>query len=196
MKEGTTKVTATYTDAQGVQHPAVFTVCVETFPIAEGIFNPSIEGEGSFEASSRTFTTAANGQAGWEYPLGLDISDAAYLVVKFASKPSISTKLCIYDGSKSYTRTIISATTKLKLTNVTQVDKQAIHRIVFQTAGGKSLTLSNVFLSDDGETPTGILNVTASGMETDEWFNLLGVKIKKPKTSGIYIHNGKKVIIR
>lgn len=196
LKEGTVKVTATYTDAQGVKHAAVFTVCVETFPIAEGIFNPSIEGEGSFDASSRTFTTAANGQAGWEYPLGLDISDAAYLVVKFASKPSVSTKLCIYDASKSYTRTLTGATTKLKLANVTQVDKQSICRIAFQTAGGRPMTLSSVFLSDDGETPTGILNVTASVMETDEWFNLLGVKIKKPTTPGIYIHNGKKVIIR
>lgn len=196
LKEGSTQASATYTDAQGIEHTATFQIQVATFPLTEGIFNPSIVGEGSYDASSHAFTTAANGQAGWEYPLGLDISGSNYLVIQFAEKPTIATTLYIYEGSKSYTRTITSAATKLRLANITKVDKSAITRIAFQTAGTKALRLESVFLSEDGDTPTGISEITAEDGKVDRWYTLQGVAIKKPSTPGIYIMNNKKVVVR
>lgn len=50
------------------------------------------------------------------------------------------------------------------------------------------------FLSFGGET-TGINNMEAAKANTNEYFSLQGVKTMKPN-KGIYIHNGKKVVIK
>lgn len=50
------------------------------------------------------------------------------------------------------------------------------------------------FLSFSGET-TGISNMEAAKANTNEYFSLQGVKTMKPN-KGIYIHNGKKVVIK
>ena len=50
------------------------------------------------------------------------------------------------------------------------------------------------FLSFGGET-TGISNVNAAKANANEYFSLQGVKTMKPN-KGIYIHNGKKVVIK
>ncbi len=50
---------------------------------------------------------------------------------------------------------------------------------------------------DGDENPTGINNVTESKVATDDsYYTLQGIKVTNPKESGIYIHNGKKVIIK
>lgn len=57
------------------------------------------------------------------------------------------------------------------------------------------LSLDDVF---DTDTPMGI-EVPEDNVLTekgDVWFNMQGVRISKPNTSGIYIHNRKKVVIR
>lgn len=195
-KEGTTEVTATYTDPQGQQHQFQFTLSVENFPLREGIFNPGIVGEGTFNEQTLEFTTSNKGQAGWEYPAGLDISDAAYLVVELHEKPAVSTTLCLYDRSGSYTRTITGATTKLKLSNVTKVDKKALTRVSFQTNGGKAIKMKRVFLSDDGENPTGIsIMHNSQFIMHNEIFDLQGRRVSAP-TRGIYISNGKKYVVQ
>ena len=123
-------------------------------------------------------------------------------MVEFAAKPSVSTTLCIYDRSGSYTRTITSATTKLKLSNVTKVDKTAITRIAFQTAGGSAIKLEQVFLSDDGLTPTGIgaaLQDNGQMKNGNTIYDLQGRMLNSQFSQlkkGLYIRNGKKIIIR
>ena len=203
--EGTTDVTATWTDPQGSPHQFVFTLAVETFPMREGLFNPSIVGEGTFNDQTQEFTTTKNGQAGWEYSAGLDISGVQYLVVELQEKPAVSTTLCLYDRSGSYTRTITGATTKLKLSNVTKVDKSALTRVSFQTAGGKAIRLKRVFLSEDGENPTGIEEVVtfkhAPITTSQTVYDLQGRKVVGTLSNdklrkGLYIVNGKKIVIR
>jgi hypothetical protein len=50
---------------------------------------------------------------------------------------------------------------------------------------------------DGGENPTGINNVTDTKVATDNsYYTLQGVKVTNPKESGIYIHNGKKIIVK
>lgn len=73
-KDGETNVTATYTSANGTQVTFSFTLAVETFPLREGMFNPSLVGDGTFDEQTLTFTTSEKGQAGWEYEAGLDLT--------------------------------------------------------------------------------------------------------------------------
>lgn len=200
-KDGSTTVTATYTDPQGQQHEFTFTLAVESFPLKSGIFNPSIVGTGSFDESTLQFTTEANGQAGWEYSAGLDISGAHYLVVEFAEKPTISTTLYIYDGGTTpYTRTITSARTRLNLNSTAvsnKVDKTAIKRVAFQTAGGTALKLKSVYLSDDGTTPTAIDDVEAPAAASAPTYDLTGRQVQDDNLHpGVYIKNGRKFVVR
>ena len=60
-------------------------------------------------------------------------------------------------------------------------------------AGAKGFSI----LFDDDNTVTGIDTVTESGKDSDDapYYNLNGMRVNKP-TKGVYIHNGKKVIIK
>lgn len=53
---------------------------------------------------------------------------------------------------------------------------------------------------DDGESQTtGITDVTdktVSKTATDAWYTLQGVRVSRPSAHGVYIHNGKKVIVK
>ena len=74
-----------------------------------------------------------------------------------------------------------------KLSGITAGDK---------AAGVRSFVLD--FGGDDGET-TGIMNVQCSmfNVQSDNWYSLDGRKLAgKPAQKGIYIYNGKKVIIK
>lgn len=160
-REGTTTVRGVYTDFGGVEHTFSFPLTVETFPLVAGLFNPSLTGSGTFSESTLEFTTAAKGFAGWEYTAGLDLSQSAYIVIELKEKPAVSTSFCLYDGKSEYTRTIMGATTKIRLANASKIDLGNITKAGFTTSGGAAVKPVRIFLSDDGETPSGIYGTTA-----------------------------------
>lgn len=194
--EGTTQVMATYTDYQGMAHSFSFVLSVEAFPLVEGMFNPSVSGHGMFNADTKEVTTSAKGEAGWIYDNGLDISQATYVVVEFAEKPTISTTFSISDVTSTYSRTITGAITRIRLSNVTTVDKSAITKAVFTTTGGQPIKLSRVFLSTDGLTPMGISDVSYGQQQGTGIYTLQGVRVERPLKKGIYIIDGRKVVVK
>ena len=196
--EGQTTLRATYTDYQGMPHEVSIPVSVETFPLVEGLFNPSLVGSGTFDPVTLQFTTTAKGQAGWDYTAGLDLTPYQYIVIEMEEKPAVSVTLCIYDRSTTYTRTITSATTRLKLQNASKIDRSAITRISFQTGGGQPVKMKRMFLSEDGETPAGIETVQNSMLDVQcsKVYNLQGRRVSDTNKKGIYIVGRKKLIIR
>ncbi len=46
------------------------------------------------------------------------------------------------------------------------------------------------------EQTTSVHDIGTAMMEKDVWYNLHGVRIEKPDQKGVYIHNGKKIVIR
>ena len=79
--EGSTEVTATYTDINGTTQSVTFTVTVSTFPLTADAFNPSIYGSGKFTEKTGALQTSQYGFGGWEYGSGLDLSAYNYIVV-------------------------------------------------------------------------------------------------------------------
>ena len=78
----------------------------------------------------------------------------------------------------------------------TKIDPSHIYMVGFETDANNSLYLSSLYLSDDGETPTGIESVPKSGEEADGiLYDLQGRPVENP-VRGIYIRNGKKVLVR
>lgn len=49
---------------------------------------------------------------------------------------------------------------------------------------------------DDDSDVTGIDNVRETAIENEAWYTLQGVKVNTPAKSGIYIHKGKKVVVK
>lgn len=49
---------------------------------------------------------------------------------------------------------------------------------------------------DFNGTTTAIDNVTISGMEDGAWYTISGIRVNRPAAKGVYIHNGRKVIVK
>lgn len=49
---------------------------------------------------------------------------------------------------------------------------------------------------DFNGTTTAIDDVTVSGMEDGTWYTISGIRINRPAAKGVYIHNGRKVIVK
>ena len=53
------------------------------------------------------------------------------------------------------------------------------------------------FTYQEPQVHTAVCNIEANeSQDSNEWYNLQGVRIAQPTQAGIYIHNGKKVIVR
>lgn len=194
LKEGTTNCTAYYEAQDGSKASHDFRLSVETFPLTDDLFNPAIDGKGSFDATTKTFTSTTKAFGGWLYNAGLDLRQFPYIVVELAEKPSTSTAFVMSDGVAEYTRTLTSATTKIRLANASKVNLDNITEIGFRINGTGELAFNRIFLSNDGTTPSGIANVinNNNGTSNDKTYDLQGRNIYKP--NGIYIQNGKKFI--
>lgn len=184
------------------------------FPLTAEAFNPSLYLEGKFVGASTVtyFTTTetyngARGFGGWRYTKGADFSAHKYLVVELRRKPSCKPVVRIYDTddylNPCFTYSIPATSKKeaIDLTAMTaedgtKIDPSHIYMVGFETDANNSLYLSSLYLSDDGETPTGIESVPKSGEETDGiLYDLQGRPVENP-VRGIYIRNGKKVLVR
>ena len=73
--------------------------------------------------------------------------------------------------------------------------------IIYENPGSVKLTEASVTYQDNLKLSTAIRSFEADGVirdghyDTDGWYNLRGMRIPEPKTSGVYIHGGKKVVI-
>ena len=201
-------------DYSGPKKEIDFDTSETYFPLTAEAFNPSLYLEGKFVGASTVtyFTTpetynGARGFGGWRYTKGADFSAHKYLVVELRRKPSCKPVVRIYDTddylNPCFTYSIPATSKKeaIDLTAMTaedgtKIDPSHIYMVGFETDANNSLYLSSLYLSDDGETPTGIESVPKSGEEADGiLYDLQGRPVENP-VRGIYIRNGKKVLVR
>ena len=201
-------------DYSGPKKEIDFDTSETYFPLTAEAFNPSLYLEGKFVGASTVtyFTTTetyngARGFGGWRYTKGADFSAHKYLVVELRRKPSCKPVVRIYDTddylNPCFTYSIPATSKKeaIDLTAMTaedgtKIDPSHIYMVGFETDANNSLYLSSLYLSDDGETPTGIESVPKSGEEADGiLYDLQGRPVENP-VRGIYIRNGKKVLVR
>ncbi len=221
---GEANVTATYKDKLGNEQSVRFVVNVEMFPLKNGLLNPSIWTDGTFNEQTGALTTGQYGFGGWQYSDGLDLSQYKYLVVQLKRSQTVGAQLRLYDENNYWTncaqsefgnnRTIRVDLTSAKVVDdgtksaVRALDPSHIYIIGFWTYGGSPFYISRVFVSNDGTTPvdTGIDGVAAEE-ETPlaDVYNFSGqLVIKNADTrylnddlpAGIYVVKGKKVIVK
>lgn len=67
---------------------------------------------------------------------------------------------------------------------------------VTNPSGNINIALSGFVTNSGWEPSTGINDIAAPVVKNDKYYNLQGIEIAKPTQAGIYIHNGKKYIVR
>lgn len=81
----------------------------------------------------------------------------------------------------------------LPLNNTSKLKATRAYIIVPAAAGPAQ---SRQYCFDFNGTTTAIDNVTVSGMEDGTWYTISGIRINRPAAKGVYIHNGRKVIVK
>lgn len=170
-KEGSTTVTASYTDPMGTTMSATFSATVSYFPLTADGLNPSISGTGTFTERTGALKTAENGFGGWEYDSPIDLSDFRYLVVKLRRAAGCSPSVRLFD-EQPYASTpyiLDMGTQRQAAIDLQQMQKEDgslcdsshLYRIGFSSTGASAMYIESVFLSDDGTTPTAIADISA-----------------------------------
>jgi beta-xylosidase len=170
LKDGTTDITATYSDPMGNTKQVNFQVTVTTFPLKGGDFNPSLVGSGTYNERVNSLKTAANGLGGWHCPSGVDISDYQYLVVRLLKASTTKPSFRLYDADNaqaspySYemgtSKEAVIDLHSMKNAEGQTIDPSHIYLAGFSTNGEQVVYIKEVYLSNDGKTPaTGIFSV-------------------------------------
>ena len=180
------------------------------FPLNKDDFNPSLYVPGEVSASSvrLLYSSKVNNFGGWRYSKGLDLTDSKYVVLNFFRKPTANAFIRFYDVDDYLSpcaEVALDAATKvielstLKKTDGSELDLSHLYMIGFQLNGNGStvnVVPTAVYLSNDGETPTAIIDCEGTeAVEDGAYYDLMGRKVKNTK-KGLYIFNGKKVFVK
>lgn len=173
--EGTTEVTATYTDALGHPVSTTFTVSVSYFPLSTDAMEANMMGgtSGILRSSSEyiTLKPAAKNMGGWHYDQGVDLTGKGqYLVFHLSralSGPSKPT-LRLYDtndvNASIYYEYLDFGKDTLVVVDLSEaskvVDLSHIFYVSLYTKTSIAMQIKEVYLSNDGIHPTAILSIT------------------------------------
>ncbi|MBR5350199.1 MAG: cellulase family glycosylhydrolase [Prevotella sp.] len=168
------------------------------FSLTEEFFNPNIWEQGTFDEATGCLKTGKYGFGGWQYPQGVDLSKSKYLVVELHQAQSCGTSFRLFDNnnywSAPYRSNFDNNQTKMvidlqkmvayKDDQCTQfdhnVDPSHIYIVGFWTYGGSPVYIKSVYLSDDGETPSTILQVSDEQCVKEEYYSLNGQRLQRP----------------
>jgi len=180
------------------------------FPLEAGAFNPSLYLQGQFKSVGKvaSFTGEHEGNfGGWRFSKGYDFSDYNYLVVKLLRAASCKPVVKVFD-TDDYLNPCYSyemGTSKqanidlhdMRTPDGTLIDPSHIYMVGIETNASQTLYISSVYPSVDGTSPaTGISAVRADDREyAKTCFDVTGRRVTHPGR-GIYIQDGKKVLIR
>ena len=226
--QGTTEVTASYTDLLGNKSEATFTAKSGYFPLTYEYVRNNIAGTGTFTKNANNVVfkfVDTKSQMGWVYDANTDLSDYRYLVIRLSTKQSANAKLNLYTTEKT---TGVCCSTPLSTDDVLTVidlqsavytsnsskgkplDASKIRMVTFSGAvAGKTVIVKEMFLTNDTQyDPTGIVEATVSGRLNNNAvsvYTLGGQHLRTAATraeatrglsSGVYIVDGKKVIVK
>ena len=179
------------------------------FPLLNGYFNPNIWETGSFNESTKEFTTGQYGFAGWKYGSGLDLSDYNYLICEMENAGDNGLSLRLFDTDNYWTdptehdfnggkRKVIDLKNMIS-NNGRKLDPSHIYIVGFWTRGGSTHRIKQIFLSNDPNA-TAVESVSAENAADGPVYNLQGIRIADSlsdvQAPGLYIVNGKKHILR
>ncbi len=218
--DGEVTVTVTYQGGMGNPVSRQFTVTSSTFPLTNGLFNPSIHESGTFDESTQTLITGQYGFGGWKYDAGINLSDYKYLVVRLAKTATCSPSFRLFDnnnywdGAAEYdfgnsTEMIVPLYNMYKKDIDVKLDPSHIYIIGFWSLGACPVEIDEVFLTntiDEGAIPTDVADIPIRNNDETELvdvYSVMGVKVRsdvfrrdatKGLPAGVYVVGHEKVV--
>jgi len=182
------------------------------FELSNEWFNPSIlyENTATHAPTVHLLKMKKDGFAGWRFTEegGIDLSGYNYLVVRMMRNAPTNVFFRIYDTANywaepcefnlSNIKEVVIDLHDLKTASGEKLDPSHIRMAGFISKVEQSIYVKEVFPSMDGETEATAIEapVADDGIKNkDVYFDLSGRKVTHP-TKGIYIVNGKKVLIK
>ena len=156
-KEGTTKLTVSYTSQSGVTKTLEVSVTVITpFPLTNAMFNPSIWEKGSFDESTRTLITGQYGFGGWQYAEGLDLSGFSKITVELGNDDDSAVSFRLFDKNNYWTdpamydfsgsRKVVVDLHNMKDKNGNKISPEHLYIIGFWSYGNKPIIIDRITL--------------------------------------------------
>ena len=216
LRAGDATITATYTDPSGQQLSVTYTVRSTFFPFAAENISTSLFSQGTYDEKTHTFKPGEYGQMGWEYQNGADMSGYKYLVIKLKNTAS-GAHLNLFTAGSIWSDCYATAdfgskkqiVVNLQTAKYTSGDKtgKALDtkniRIVSFWSNRGTIIVDDMYLTNNSdysrEDPTAIGDIQVSEPRpTSVLYDLSGRRIGSANGArpGIYIKDGKKVIIR
>lgn len=212
--EGIAKVTATYTDLMGNELATTFNVRSTFFPFGKEYINTSLFANGVYTESTHTFKPGQWGQMGWVYPDGADMSGYKYLVIKLKQTQNCDAHINFFTTNSIWGDCFASAgfgskkqivinlqTAKYTSGNSTgkALDTKKIRIVSFWANGSGTIVVDDMYLTNNADysRPSTIeetMMEPAINSGDGNYYNLLGQPVKNP-TKGIYIKNGRKIVV-
>ncbi len=155
-------------------------VISSTFPLVDGLFDPSIYATGTFDEETHTLHTGQYGFGGWSYSNGVDLSEYKYLVARLGSDNTSSVSFRIFDennywsGAAEYNfggtrEVVVPIADMVKAGATTKLDPSHIYIVGFWSSGGNPFVVDTVFLSNSGEYDPPVIYAKAlNGTEIEE----------------------------
>ena len=216
LRAGDATITATYTDPSGQQLSVTYTVRSTFFPFAAENISTSLFSQGTYDEKTHTFKPGEYGQMGWEYQNGADMSGYKYLVIKLKNTAS-GAHLNLFTAGSIWSDCYATAdfgskkqiVVNLQTAKYTSGDKtgKALDtkniRIVSFWSNRGTIIVDDMYLTNNSdysrEDPTAIGDIQVSKpRQASVLYDLSGRRIGSANGArpGIYIKDGKKVIIR
>jgi hypothetical protein len=218
LKDGNSEIKASYIDEEGKTSTISFNVESSSFPLTTNYFNPSIYGNGSFDAKTHSVTTDTYGFGGWQYSNGLDLSDYKYLIVQLASPQSCGASFRIFDENSYWAsscdnpfgnsiKMIVNLNSMKKTANgvSSACSPSHIYIMGFWSYGGSPIKIKDIFLSNDGINPvtTDIHDIMMGKADvSSDIFTIDGIKINRLSNNlkmlprGLYIKDRKSIFVK
>lgn len=171
-------------------------------------YNITLNKNCTYVEKTRTLTATASGWglASWSYPHFADWSESKYLVVK-VTEADPAAEVMLYNEEKKigYRDTINNRTTMvIDLQNLEYkskvMDPSKVFKMTLRIPKDTKMVIEDIFLSNDEQYAsytTAIRGVNQTKSSLSSVYSLDGRRAKKDgKKPGVYVSNGKKILVR
>ena len=216
LSQGCTEVKAIYTDPVGKVSSLSFTLNSTCFPFSEEFIETALFGNGTYREAARAFFPGENGQMGWKYTSGLDMSGYKYLVLKLDKVQKVGACIMLYTENNIWSdccqypvgEEVLVAVPLHDITYTSgelqgePVDVSHVMIVALYAGQGGVIDVADMYLTNNEDYSSDAVSVFSVKSKTSKAdgivYDLSGVRMNGTDNlpKGIYIKDGKKFVVK
>ena len=216
LSQGCTEVKAIYTDPVGKVSSLSFTLNSTCFPFSEEFIETALFGKGTYREAARAFFPGENGQMGWKYTYGLDMSGYKYLVLKLDKVQKVGACIMLYTENNIWSdccqypvgEEVLVAVPLHDITYTSgelqgePVDVSHVMIVALYAGQGGVIDVADMYLTNNEDYSSDAVSVFSVKSKTSKAdgivYDLSGVRMNGTDNlpKGIYIKDGKKFVVK